>query len=246
MIRYTRLYDDLQEYFGYTLEEIDQKVEQREDIILAEWKAHNPQNQEGASKFYSEGEGQLWYCVAGSGNNDSTELQKGTITHRVAVENLGNYIKREKIVDYGCGMGMAGFIFHNLGYDVTFADVPGKMFNFLKYRCMKQGRWDIKFINIRAKFPLTEMYDIIMCYDVLEHVFDPVDVLNHLSQHLNEGGLMIVEVFFDDVGGTAPYHIKENVGYGDPDTWGSIMRNAKLVPVIYNEQGHPKVYRKVK
>jgi len=241
MIKYRPIKEDLAELFGYSEEDIV-KYTQREfftNRIREEWASLNPKTQEDLYKFYAKSEGVFWEGVASIGYNaDGSELVEPF--KRVAEE----YKNRcNTVLDYGCGIPTYGLTFHNLGYEVTLADVPGKMFDLIKYRMVKQERRDIKFVDITQKYPLKESYDITICQDVLEHVKDPVDVLKHLYAHTNK--LILMEVYFDWGGGMVPQHLHENyLRYNDPDVWAKIVKDIGLKCIWWDQNGVPKLFIK--
>lgn len=130
-------------------------------------------------------------------------------------------IKTMRILDYGCGCGSNSLTLHNYGCkDVTISDVPSPLF--------KMVRKLMPFFNYLAfgeKFPLTEMYDLIICTDVLEHVKDPDKVLSHLSDHTK---YLYMTTFFG--GAHAPYHLAENNEISK--RWKEIISGCGLLPVF--------------
>lgn len=70
------------------------------------------------------------------------------------------------------------------------------------------ARWRFRdFPNVEARepgfgpdLPLTKTYDAITCFDVLEHVVNPSEIVRHLTEHLNPGGTLHLN-FIDAPGG---------------------------------------------
>jgi 2-polyprenyl-3-methyl-5-hydroxy-6-metoxy-1,4-benzoquinol methylase len=78
--------------------------------------------------------------------------------------------KSTEILDYGCNGGQLAYMLAKEGYIVTVADYNKKALDFIKFRFEKH-RLKVKII----KLPVPEIrnkYDIITCFDVLEHIPD--------------------------------------------------------------------------
>lgn len=75
---------------------------------------------------------------------------------------------------------------------------------------LQMGSWNNSQIDIVcdvAEMPLSdEMFDVVMCTEVLEHVPDPVKVIRELSRVLKRGGMLIVTAPFNSLTHFAPYH----------------------------------------
>lgn len=116
----------------------------------------------------------------------------------------------KKVVDYGAGIGEASVLQAKNGLDATAVDLPGNTFNFAKWRFKKYGL-NIKTIDIiPGEFPLKEKYDVITCFEVIQHVLDPKSLIAHFYEHLNKGGLLIITAKFK---GNYALALKENEKY---------------------------------
>ena len=139
----------------------------------------------------------------------------------------------KKVLEYGCGNNFTSLTLMLHDFEVTFADVPHKFFQFQKSVISKYF-FSIKFIDLISDNALQEKYDYIICQEVLEHVLEPEKVLQHLIEHLNDGGIIWVSVFMDDMNGEDPSHLQRNTErYNNPDTWHAIVEKNGLKPLIY-------------
>ena len=92
----------------------------------------------------------------------------------------------------------------------------------------------VKFVDLISDSVLQEKYDYIICQEIMEHVLEPEEVLKHLIEHLNEGGIMWLSVFMDDMDGKDPSHLRRNTErYNNPDIWHAIVEKNGLKPLIY-------------
>jgi len=100
----------------------------------------------------------------------------------------------EKILDIGCGYGSVSEELIKKGFEVTGIEINDKAIEKLKQKGFKVLKRDInKALNINYK------YDVVMILDVLEHVFDPLFLLNEAKKVVNSGGFLIITVplYFD-------------------------------------------------
>lgn len=134
-------------------------------------------------------------------------LTKGNIIVDFPMQNIS---KESKVLDYGAGGGAFSFyLFLNGFTDTTLADLSTPAFKFLQYICKKE-EMGIKFIDIVTEYDLKEMYDYVICSEMLEHCIEPVKVLQHIVDHMNVGAYMYLSTFFNDMNGLDPFHLKSN------------------------------------
>lgn len=95
---------------------------------------------------------------------------------------LKDITKGKKVLDFGCGYG--GF----LKYTKDIADeVYGiEIEEAAREFCMKQG------INI-ISMEDNRKFDVITMFHVIEHLLNPLEIVQQLKERLNEGGIMIIE-----------------------------------------------------
>jgi len=93
-----------------------------------------------------------------------------------------------RLIEVGCGRGVALSRLGESGYDIRGCDISTE-----SVAALKAGGWDVFVCDIEAD-PLPEMYDGILCLEVLQQLFDPVAVLRMLTGQLNDNGFLIVSV----------------------------------------------------
>lgn len=101
---------------------------------------------------------------------------------------------RKKFLDIGCGEGWSLSFFHSQGWEV-------KGLDFSTFGCQSKNPDMVQFIedgnvfdNIRKLADSTETYDVILLDNVLEHVYDPEELIHILPNNLNHNGILCIEV----------------------------------------------------
>lgn len=120
-----------------------------------------------------------------------------------------------RIVDYGCGlaqvsMRLAGRL-QELGVnvDLTLADIPTIMKDFLVWRAEKLGL-SVDFIDCDTgdPYPAFPPCDVCIATEVFEHVHDPVRAFGQVDRSLNGRGYLVA-----DIGDHRPefFHVSPNL-----------------------------------
>mgnify|MGYP001218802032 CR=1 FL=1 len=112
----------------------------------------------------------------------------------------------KSILDFGAGICQDSITATKNGFNATAVDIPGKTFDYGKWRIKKQAA-NIKTIDILNEIPLTEEYDAITCFEVLQHVVNPKKTLEHLREHLKSDGLLFLTTRFKN---NYPLALKHN------------------------------------
>lgn len=153
------------------------------------WNSNPRDTKKAVESFYHEQEADVWRQVYLS------EYDREKKNYVLRVYDLIHCLfkdKNVKILDYGCGCGVFSHYFYSRGYkNITLADIESGTFDFTK----KVFGEKFKYMKIDSDASLKENYDIILIIDVLAHAFNPFDVAQHVIDHLNRRGLLIV--FFE-------------------------------------------------
>jgi ubiquinone/menaquinone biosynthesis C-methylase UbiE len=113
----------------------------------------------------------------------------------------------ESILDAGAGeCQFKGFCKHLKYTSQDFGQYDGKGDG----QGLQEGSWDYSKIDIVSditKIPVPNgFFQNVICTEVLEHVPDPIAVLNELTRVLAEGGRLIITAPFNSLTHFAPYH----------------------------------------
>ncbi|MDD2710578.1 MAG: class I SAM-dependent methyltransferase [Verrucomicrobiae bacterium] len=100
---------------------------------------------------------------------------------------------QQTALDAGCGVGHNSFILNEFGYRTKGVDHSIEAISAAKKRAVAEQRenmeWNI--VNL-DRDSLAGSFDLILCWEVIEHVQNPVATLRQLYEALNPGGVLII------------------------------------------------------
>ena len=190
---YARLVKDAKEYTGRETEEAlwhdaTRFLIQRKEFKCsdAEWYRLHPMERVCR---------QVWFNTQNSVKKMMTQYILGAISHN----------RPQRILDFGCGIGIPAFALAEKGHKVTAMDIKGTgTFDFLKWRAAKHGV-NMEFIETEGIPNPPGQYDVIVAMDCLEHIPNWKDALAALAEHLVPGGALFSNnAVLDDM--TQPEH----------------------------------------
>jgi 2-polyprenyl-3-methyl-5-hydroxy-6-metoxy-1,4-benzoquinol methylase len=174
------------EYLGIPVEEAERRVEHSGREFPEEWNrlVTDPRNPEQVIRFYSESKAELFEQIAWH----SAEA----IHHRAFVASeLAHRRPGRAFLDFGSGIGSNAIVFGVSGFTVTLADVADPLLGFARWRCQKRGI-PVTAIDLKHQTLGTRRFDVVTCFDVLEHVPHPVRALEQMRDALRTGGMFFV------------------------------------------------------
>jgi 2-polyprenyl-3-methyl-5-hydroxy-6-metoxy-1,4-benzoquinol methylase len=202
------VHDDLQLLSEFTGESIEQCLQRLSSYRVNEmadaWYEQTPKEADEIRRFYSTTDLYLWELLAWNGS-------AGYESYLRQLDRMAELWPPDRFplaVDYGSGVGTAALRLAELGYRVTIADVPGRTLDFARARIARHGI-PIGVIEITEDGPELSAgaWDIIVSFDVLEHVPDPAAVGRALVRALAQGGGACIGVTFDLSNAEWPHHL---------------------------------------
>ena len=160
------------------------------NLSAEEWekKQIDQTNVQDVMEFYRQTPNYIFELMEYHSTSSKQELSN-TVIQLAKQNNL------KKIIDFGAGICQDSIIAGMNGFEATAADIPGKTFDFGKWRIAKY-QITVQILEIHNEAPLEENYDAITCFEVLQHVVNPGKTLTHLKQLLDSHGRLFVTTRF--------------------------------------------------
>lgn len=214
---------ELQDYLSMDKKEIEKKM-LVEVPVKKEWKRINPdpRSEEEVTNFYISTDAYIYELMA------ANHLIQTLYSFYVLKEKMKE-LNIQTILDYGAGAGTLCILFKKLGYNVIYADLPGKLFDFAKYR-FKKRNLDIKMINLKEQSIEGLKKDCILSTEVLEHVVYPKKLINLFERNLKTGEILIVSESFKYTEDFSS-HLKQNKKYGGPNFF-KLMKESNFIQML--------------
>jgi len=230
-----KAYKDLREYKNVTDAEIEQSGCDESTIqsYINTWNSKERKTPEQIKSFYNESDFLLYRNVYYNYHkqrklNESIAI---FVRHYCDQFKQGNI----KILDYGAGSGaLAKEMLDIANLQITLADIPSQTFEFIKWRFRNEP--NVSFIEIDDQNCLKEQYDIIISYCVLEHIPEPMPVIQHLTDNLKSRGFLFLNFSTSLPKGRPSGHLKESI-----DQFPRVM---EYVREKYDVLGEQWLYRK--
>lgn len=196
---------ELREYFTQmSSREIERFFWQSGELLADHWRKLkvNPKSEESLRSFYNETELEIFELM----HYHSEETDEGPLNYVVALE-LAKRFGCRTYMDYGSGIGSGGILFARNGLEVTLCDISTPLLEFAKRRFANRNLC-ANFIDLKTSRP-SQTFDVVTCFEVLEHLRDPLATLREIHNDLREGGLLIVTAPFT-LDEKRPMHIVHN------------------------------------
>lgn len=194
-----RAKEELSEFTGLSIEHVSERCFISTELVSNQYRHDIIETNEDPKKFYKENKDYIF---------DLTNWhvqQRRIFDTNIINEIKNNYPYAKKILDFGSGCGENAIMLAEAGYDVAMTDFDGYTSKFAKFRAKKRGL-NIKFYDV--EMPINDKFDIILAFDVLEHVPDKefektIYLLKSLKQN---GGKIFTTISFGTQGGLHPMH----------------------------------------
>jgi 2-polyprenyl-3-methyl-5-hydroxy-6-metoxy-1,4-benzoquinol methylase len=177
-------------FFGLSLDEARIRAATATERFAAEWvdKGIDPRNRDQVIDFYNASGVEVFDLVAWHAED--------RIHHRIFhCAEIATAAGCRSLLDYGSGIGSDAIVFAHAGVDVTLADISEPLLGFARWRCEARG-FRVKTIDLKREAPPAAAYDAVVCFDVLEHVTDPVAVVKTLERALAPMGYLFLHAPF--------------------------------------------------
>ena len=186
------LFEDLAEFEKVDINEIKKRFEQRQQLRNAEMDKIDFTDSKDVDNYYT---------------NNNWELYDHFLWHfegrrsfdKKLLEDIKNFYpnKSTEILDYGCGGGQMAYMLAKQGYQVTIVEKNKKELDFISFRFHKH-KLKVKIVPMPIHPQFNNKYDVILCFDVLEHIPDNEfeEVINRIKSMKKDDGIVFATVSF--------------------------------------------------
>lgn len=199
---------DLATFTGMSRERCLDRVRSYSSRELAdEWRRHDPQTPDAILNFYKSTDLYVWELM-------QWHASTARYPYWSALTQFADRYPPEegwgRVYDFGCGIGTDGLFLASRGYEVTLTDVDCPAFRFAQHRFSRRklkARFEESYSLIPAP---SNTYDAVVCFDVLEHLPDPVGAVKRLLSSLRPRGVLLQQGSFVDTG-EHPCHLESGI-----------------------------------
>ena len=145
-----------------------------------------------ADKYYQEGKGsyELAYTQAELTYFNSKLEQRLAVLEQHIVQRKGEM----RLLDVGCGEGYAMAFFRKLGWEIKGFDFSSAGVESKNPQCLDALVAGDVFSLLANEIAIGNTYDVVWLQNVLEHVLDPLSLLDSLRKLVAPGGIAVITV----------------------------------------------------
>jgi len=186
------VFECLMELDNIDKEEVELRLRTSMELRKAEWDKVDKDNSKEVLDYYVNNNYELYDHLKWHLNSRRPFDKKVLETIKKLYPD-----KTTEILDYGCGGGQMAFMLAEEGYQVTTVEPNKKSNEFMNIRFDK-NREKRKIIHYPISKQLKNKYDVILCFDVFEHIPDEKfeDVVNEIKGLKKAGGIVLTTVSF--------------------------------------------------
>lgn len=217
--------DDASSFTGLSREACLQRIHNYSITELATaWREADPRTPEEMMYFYASTQLYVWEQLQWHASPDRGRYWRAL---EQVVDRFPADAGYRRVLDFGAGIGTDALYLASHGYDVTLVDVDCPAFAFARHR-FKRRRLPGRFIRSTSPLPRPDRtYDVVVSFDVFEHLPDPLEAARRLVTSLRAGGLLLqTGSFVDD--GHQPCHLREGVHRFGGARWGIYLAGLGL------------------
>jgi SAM-dependent methyltransferase len=167
-------------------------------------------------RLYTEGDGFIFDSLVFWGRPARQLWAQHALTRiKLYAQRTGNPLADLKILMHGDGPGNDSLFLASHGLTVDYYEVPGsRTFDFAVRRFQHHRFWE-KLIRPVYDYAscLQSHYDVVISFEVLEHLPEPLAAIQEINAALKVGGLALITEDFGDLAGYLPTHLQSSAGY---------------------------------
>ena len=180
------------DFLGITVNDAWDRLRGAGDRFRQEWLAtvRNPQDDQTLTEFYNRSDTELFELIEWHATDP---IHYRTLVVRdYALARSGR-----AYLDYGSGIGNDALVFAAAGFQVTLADISECLLAFAAWRCRQRG-YVVNTVDLKTSAPPANTFDVVVCFDVLEHIPDPLRIVRTLRSAMRDAGVLVFHAPFAD------------------------------------------------
>jgi len=184
---------DLATFFEIEPEDARERVETYRSSELAQlWHRLQPQTGDELVAFYAGTDLVVWELMQWHASASRGQYW-AALTYVLEHYPPSRF---SRVLDFGAGVGTDALFLASHGYNVTLVDVPGVTFDFARHRFKRHGL-QAHFKESLGPVPVVDdVFDISICFDVLEHLPDPSEAIGRIIAATRPDGAIVQQASF--------------------------------------------------
>ncbi|MBW4480158.1 MAG: class I SAM-dependent methyltransferase [Tolypothrix brevis GSE-NOS-MK-07-07A] len=240
---YQEIVDELVNFTDLPRQEVEHRVWMQaigEGTVIQEAKHFGVtphQYDDKMEKLYKEGHGLIIETMV------FWATQERQLWIQQAIERIRLYAQKNNrtlddltILMLGDGTGNDSLELVNNGFKINYFDIPGsKTYEFATKRF---AHYDLigERVNLISDYNscLTSQYDVVLSFEVLEHLTDPITAIRDINSMLKTSGIAIITEAFSAVYDVFPTHLKSNLKFANQTPF--IFLEKKMLMTWYSQK----------
>lgn len=185
------------------------------------------QNKVKFDEIYFKG----WYKNA-VGNFSKKDLEISKNWFYSWLKKLNQYVpvkngKGRKVLEIGCSIGAVSNILSSRGFEVWATDISAYAVKNAK-KLTPKAHFSV--VDIQKRITIKEKFDLIICFEVVEHLEKPEVGIKNMVEKLKEGGVLVVSTPYPYWWNNDPTHINLK----NPKEWIILLKQVSLKNVEFH------------
>lgn len=213
--------------------------------MAREWRARPRRTQKDVSEYYASSKTWLMQTY-GQGHGALADLARRKVPENRppwTVPFMKILLRGATVLDYGGGFLKDSWFLPLLGIKVVLVEIDGPVTRVVRSFLKAIGEDRVEVLPASENVPALGEHGGAICFEVLEHMADPVGSARQIVSSVAPGGPVALSATFG-APEHAPYHIAGNAKFGDPGVWSTELVRMGLEPVWTEEGSNIGVWRR--